>query len=64
MVSLNSSTSICVPLTYNNFGKEGKRMKFGLACENVVLESFRHVRLQCKEETAETFMVVSDDVSK
>lgn len=39
-------------------------MKFGLACENVVLDSFRHVRLQCKEETAETFMVVSDDVSK
>ena len=65
MVSLYPSASICVPLHVTlNFGKERKRMKFGLACKNVVLDSFRHVRLQCEEETAETFMVVSNGVSK
>ena len=48
MVSLHPSASSCVPLGLcaPNFGEEGKRMKFGLACVNVVLDSFRHIRLQ------------------
>lgn len=66
MVSLHSSASSCVPLglCVPNFGEEGKRMKSGLACVNVALDSFRHIRLQGKEGTAETFLVVSDSVWK